>query len=51
MLATILGLIQSLFSAIPIISKWFTKTAQQKKEQIDAEEQAKEEAMKNTGRP
>lgn len=51
MLATILGILQGVLSVIPILNRWFTKTAQQKKEQIDSDQQAKEEAMKNTGRP
>ena len=48
---SILAILEGLLKAIPVISKWFTKTAQQRREEIEAKNQAERDRVSQGGRP
>jgi hypothetical protein len=52
MWATILGILKSLFDAVPILAKYFPpKTPQDRSEETEAEVHSRVEKEKQTGRP
>jgi hypothetical protein len=47
----IVGMITAVFKGLPLISSWFTKTDQQKRDEIDEKNQAEKDRVSKGGRP
>lgn len=50
-ITAIIAIIQGFLKAIPIFDRWFTKSPEQKKEDIDAANQKEKESVEKGGRP
>ena len=51
MWASIIGLVKAFFEAIPVVSKWFDKTAAEKEEEARKEVRDQVDHARKTGRP